>query len=162
MGCPHDDDGLKTDHGTVLTIIVVEKCNSFKKLGTPQSFIGMKSTPRLTTRDHVPRRTDQCNLHTHVIATALTRINPPVEKTVGCIDLQDPREVYAAFVQTILPPRFSSDSPPHAPRSTVFGFTTCPAPGCAPEPVSSRCCSVTPSPTPLYRPCTATSRLACK
>eukprot|EP00964_Phaeocystis_antarctica_P075654 scaffold46716_cov72-Phaeocystis_antarctica.AAC.2 len=28
----------------------------------------MKSTPRLNTRDHDPRRADQCNLHTHVIA----------------------------------------------------------------------------------------------
>ena len=47
---------------------VFKKKPSARQLGTPQSFIGMKSTPRLTTRDHVPRRTDQCNLHTHVIA----------------------------------------------------------------------------------------------
>ena len=33
-----------------------------------KNFKGMKSTPRLITRDHDPRRTDQCNLHTHVIA----------------------------------------------------------------------------------------------
>ena len=31
----------------------------------------------MITRDHVPRRTDQFNLHTHVIANK--RINPPVE-----------------------------------------------------------------------------------
>ena len=30
------------------------------------SFRKMKSTPVSITRDHVPRRTDQCNLHTHV------------------------------------------------------------------------------------------------
>ena len=33
-----------------------------------KNFIGMKSTPHLITRDHDPRRADQCNLHTHVIA----------------------------------------------------------------------------------------------
>ena len=38
----------------------------------------MKSTPVSITRDHVPRRTDQCNLHTHVIANKNTS---PVKKT---------------------------------------------------------------------------------
>eukprot|EP00964_Phaeocystis_antarctica_P108793 scaffold73316_cov61-Phaeocystis_antarctica.AAC.1 len=35
---------------------------SARQLGSPQNFIGMKSTPVLITRDHVPRRTDQCNV----------------------------------------------------------------------------------------------------
>ena len=39
----------------------------------------MKSTPRLITRDHDPRRADQCNLHTHVIAN---KNKSPVEKKV--------------------------------------------------------------------------------
>ena len=37
-----------------------------------------KSTPHLTTRDHDPRRADQCNLHTHVIAN---NNKSPIEKT---------------------------------------------------------------------------------
>ena len=38
----------------------------------------MKSTPRLNTRDHEPRRADQCNLHTvHVIAN---KNKSPIEK----------------------------------------------------------------------------------
>ena len=39
----------------------------------------MKSTPRLNTRDHDPRRADQCNLHTHVIAN---NNKSPIEKNV--------------------------------------------------------------------------------
>ena len=37
----------------------------------------MKSTPHLITRDHDPRRADQCNLHTHVIAN---NNKSPIEK----------------------------------------------------------------------------------
>ena len=37
----------------------------------------MKSTPHLITRDRDPRRTDQCNLHTHVIAN---KNKSPIEK----------------------------------------------------------------------------------
>ena len=36
---------------------------------------------RLITRDHVPRRADQCNLHTHVIAN---KNKSPVEKSARC------------------------------------------------------------------------------
>ena len=42
-----------------------------------KNFIGMKSTPHLITRDHDPRRADQCNLHTHVIAN---NNKSPIEK----------------------------------------------------------------------------------
>ena len=44
----------------------------------------MKSTPHLITRDHDPRRTDQCNLHTHVIAN---KNKSPIEKRVQVSDL---------------------------------------------------------------------------
>ena len=40
----------------------------------------MKSTPRLNTRDHDPRRADQCNLHTHVIAN---KNKSPIEKKIN-------------------------------------------------------------------------------
>ena len=39
----------------------------------------MKSTPHLITRDHDPRRADQCNLHTHVIANNNNK--SPIQKT---------------------------------------------------------------------------------
>ena len=44
----------------------------------------MKSTPHLITRDRDPRRTDQCNLHTHVIAN---KNKSPIEKRVQVSDL---------------------------------------------------------------------------
>ena len=45
-----------------------------------KNFIGMKSTPHLITRDHDPRRADQCNLHTHVIAN---NNKSPIEKPMS-------------------------------------------------------------------------------
>ena len=54
-----------------------------------KNFIGMKSTPRLNTRDHDPRRADQCNLHTHVIAN---KNKSPVEKETEQKDKDGERE----------------------------------------------------------------------
>ena len=39
-----------------------------------------KTLPLVNTRDHVPRRAEQCNLHTHVIAN---KNKSPVEKSVS-------------------------------------------------------------------------------
>ena len=47
---------------------------------------GGKNVGLCNTRDHDPRRADQCNLHTHVIAN---KNKSPVEKVCACTDAGD-------------------------------------------------------------------------